>query len=119
VVIGKIGLYFLPQTEAEKLASREGRQDRRKEAREKGEERKKWKLKRPPEGGPIVTNTLSDALLETRFRLMRDCVTGHECCGIRDKDKQMPTRLIDLGLEDVEQPKLIHTEKIERMSTQH
>jgi hypothetical protein len=100
-------LYFLPQTDDEKLKSRQKRQ----RARGNSEEPTTWDLKQPPEEYAIEVNPASPTALKYMQHMIASCVATHSCCRVLDSDKQGPIRLIDMGSSSHKQPPLIHNTK--------
>jgi hypothetical protein len=124
VIIGKIGVCFLPQTEEEKAAAAaldkadmrymRSATKARPIARRDDEKDQKWRLKKPPLGMAIQEDPLSEDAVTRIKDWLSHCCQKHEHCTSKGQKCQMPTRLIDVGPSDAsEEPRLILTSELE------
>lgn len=112
-VIGKIGIYFLGQTDSEHDAAKKQETtslEHKAKVGERDQPPKNFKIRHLPQGWEIADDPLSDPAIATVTDWMSLCAETHDLCKPKGDMLIMPTRLIDVGSQEpLQHPRLLCT----------
>jgi len=112
VIIGKLGACFLPKDQDEVELLNTGRYIRNTlDTKAKSEVEGTPNMRMPPLGMSIPENPISEQSIARANKWLKVCSETHPLCDQGNITRQMPTRLIDVTLEDSKDTRLILTTK--------